>query len=304
MPAETERSLNTLIKAADEAKSVFEKTKDYFMDPSVWASFLVIIVKIVVILIAGRIINKVANKAIDHMIRERERAPLKFDARRTKTIGKLVGNVIGYTVNFIILMLIMNQLGFNLAPLLAGAGVLGLAIGFGAQSLVKDVITGFFIIFEDQFGVGDVIQVGNYKGTVEEIGLRVTRIRNWTGEVHILPNGSIRDVTNFSLHNSVAVVDISVAYEADVEKAIELMRQTAMEQYESSENIVKMPEVLGIQTITNTEVVLRCTAECKPNTNASVVRLMKAEMKKAFDSNQIEIPYPKVVNLMRVERAE
>ena len=108
-------------------------------------------------------------------------------------------------------MLILGQVGLNLGPLLAGAGVLGLAIGFGAQSLVKDVITGFFIIFEDQFGVGDVIQIDQFKGTVEEIGIRVTRIKSWTGEVHIIPNGNIKQVTNFSTYNSIAVVDVSIA---------------------------------------------------------------------------------------------
>ena len=98
--------------------------------------------------------------------------------------------------------------------------MLGLAIGFGAQSLVKDIISGFFIILEDHFAVGDVIQTGSYKGTVEVIGLRSTRILSWTGEVHIIPNGSITQVTNFSIHNTLAVVDISIAYEEDLERRL------------------------------------------------------------------------------------
>ena len=116
-------------------------------------------VKIALIYITGMIVKNVARKSLSHMMAARERSPLnKFDHRRTKTITKLLDNAVTYTVNFIVIILILNQLGFELMPLLAGASVVGLAVGFGAQNLVKDVISGFFIIFEDQFAVGDVIQ--------------------------------------------------------------------------------------------------------------------------------------------------
>ncbi|MNI09012.1 putative MscS family protein YkuT [compost metagenome] len=174
-------------------------------------------------------------------------------------------------------------MGVNLGPLLAGAGVLGLAIGFGAQSLVKDVITGFFIIFEDQFGVGDVIQIDQFKGKVEEIGIRVTRIRSWTGEVHIIPNGSIVKVTNFSTYNSLAVLDISIPYATDVDKAIKLLKDTVVRIFEQNDKIVKEPEVLGVQTLTNTEMKLRIVAECQPNTQSEIERLINSEVKKAMD---------------------
>lgn len=261
----------------------------YVADPALWIKIGTVIVKIIAIFIAGRIVNQITVKALDHIMAERDRSPLKFNPRRTKTLGKLVGNVINYTVNFIVIMMILNQLGFNLGPLLAGAGVIGLAVGFGAQSLVKDVITGFFIIFEDQFAVGDVIQTGNFKGTVEEIGIRVTRIRSWTGEVHIIPNGSITQVTNFSVNNSIAVVDVSVPYEADIDRVIELIKETVNAVYEENDKIVKEPEVLGVQTLSTTEVVIRITAECRPNTQTAVARQMNASIKKALDEHGIEI---------------
>ncbi|MCD1261810.1 mechanosensitive ion channel family protein [Paenibacillus athensensis] len=246
---------------------------------------------------------KIANKAISHMMTARKRAPLKFDQRRANTIGKLVHNLISYTVNFISILLILGQLGINLGPLLAGAGVLGLAIGFGAQSLVKDVITGFFIIFEDQFGVGDVIQIDQFKGTVEEIGIRVTRIKSWTGEVHIIPNGNIKQVTNFSLYNSLAVVDVSIAYDADVDAAVKVLKETVGELYQSSEKIVKEPEVLGVQAFGNSELRLRITAECLPNAQGEIGRLMNAEIKKKLDEHGIEMAYPKTITYMRTEKA-
>ncbi|WP_461038765.1 mechanosensitive ion channel family protein, partial [Streptomyces mayteni] len=166
-----------------------ETISSTLMSGQFWAEALFVLFKIVLVLLIARIIIVVSDKTIQHLIKDREESRLKIDPRRTRTIGKLIRNIITYAINFIAILLILSQLNINLAPLLAGAGIVGLAIGFGAQSLVKDVITGFFIIFEDQFAVGDVIQVNQFKGTVEEIGLRVTKIRSWTGEVHILPNG-------------------------------------------------------------------------------------------------------------------
>lgn len=244
---------------------------------------------------ASRILIRIFYRFVDHVIANREDKPLTVRVRRTRTMGKLLRNTVSYTVNFFTILLVLDQLGFKLLPLLAGAGVVGLAIGFGAQNLVRDVITGFFIIFEDQFGVGDVVQIGQVKGTVEEIGLRVTKIKGWTGEIHIIPNGTIQQVANFSIHNSVAVIDVSVAYEADIDKAIRVLKETAMEVYKKNEDIVEEPEVLGVQSLGASEILLRVTAECKPNTHFAAGRIMNEEIKKAFDRNGIEIPYPKMV---------
>jgi small-conductance mechanosensitive channel len=285
-------------------RQIRDQVIDYFANPETWINFSMILVKVLIIFIVGRIIVKVVNKAINHMIIDKETHPLKFDQRRTRTIARLTSNVISYTINFITILMILNQFGFELAPLLAGAGVVGLAVGFGAQSLVKDVITGFFIIFEDQFAVGDIIQTGNFKGNVEEIGLRVTRIKSWTGEVHIIPNGSITEVTNYSLNNSIAVVDVSIAYEADIDTAIKVIKSTVSDVYASNEDIVKEPDVLGVQTLAASEVVIRVTSECKPNTHFGVARELNAQIKKSLDAHGIEIPYPRLVTYHRSERGE
>ncbi|WP_019536860.1 mechanosensitive ion channel family protein [Paenibacillus ginsengihumi] len=282
---------------------IWEDVAGYFSNPELWSDFLLIIIKVAVIYVASRVLVKIANKTLQHVMKEREQNPLKLDSRRTRTLGKLVGNVISYVVNFIMILMILNQFGVSLGPVLAGAGVVGLAVGFGAQSLVKDVITGFFIIFEDQFAVGDVIQIDQFKGTVEEIGLRVTRVRSWTGEVHIIPNGSINLVTNFSVNNSLAVVDVNVALESDIDKATKVLEETAAKAYESDEDIVKMPDVLGVHMIGATGIVLRVAAECKPNTHFPVSRRLNAEIKKAFDQNGIEIPYPRMVTYHKSERS-
>jgi len=278
------------------------QTSAWLTDPDVWIAMAWVALKIVIYFIAGRLVVRFAGRAITHMMIERKaegRGPVKIDPRRTQTIGRLVNNVISYTVNFIVMMLVLSEIGVDLAPLLAGAGVMGLAIGFGAQSLVKDVITGFFIIFEDQFAVGDVIKTGSFQGTVQEIGLRVTRIKSWTGEVHIIPNGAILEVTNFSTNNSVGVVDVSVAYDSDIEKVTDIIRRTALEVYEGNENMIKEPEVLGVQTIGAAEIVLRVTFECKPLQHHAVGRQMNAAIKKALAEEGIEAPFPRLVTFQR-----
>ncbi|MDT9725198.1 mechanosensitive ion channel family protein [Xylanibacillus composti] len=272
---------------------------DEMSNPDNWLNWGMVLVKIVVILAAAGIAKRIVRRAITHMIADRQNRRIQYDPRRAKTMGKLIGNVSGYTINFIALLLIIDQFGYSLMPLLAGAGVLGLAIGFGAQNLVRDVITGFFIIFEDQFGVGDVIMVNGQKGTVEEIGLRVTKLRIWTGEIHIIPNGAIGEVTNFSVNNSIGVTDISIAYESDIDKALQVIKETAMKVKEMNENVVGDPDVLGVQSLGASEVIIRVLTECKPNTQFAVGRQMNAELKKALDQAGIEIPYPRLVTLQR-----
>jgi small conductance mechanosensitive channel len=281
----------------------WDEWKNYIFNGEQLTKYVWVIVQVVLIYILSRVVIKVADKTIQHLLVVRERSPLKLDARRTKTLGKLVHNLISYTVNFITILLILDQFGVNLGPLLAGAGVLGLAIGFGAQSLVKDVITGFFIIFEDQFAVGDVVQIDQFKGTVEEIGIRITRIKSWTGEVYIIPNGNIKQVTNFSVYNSLAVVDVGIAYEADLDKAAEVLTDTIERYYENNTKLAQKPEFLGVQALSGSEVKLRITAECQPNMQGAVARELHALLKKQLDANRIEAAYPKTVTYLKTDKA-
>lgn len=289
MEGTTMGSAKMLLAAAADSVNAqlakWDEFRDYIFNPELWNGILMTVIKIIVFWFAGRIVVKLLNKAFEHMSRDRERVPIKFDPRRTRTISRLFSNVVSYTVNFILILLVLGELGFNLGPLLAGAGVIGLAIGFGAQSLVKDVITGFFIIFEDQFAVGDVIQVGTLKGTVEQIGLRVTRIRSGTGEEHIIPNGAIGQVTNYSVHNSLAIVDVPIPYGEDAERAMRIIKDTVGPLSETVPEMVTVPQVLGVQTIGPAEIVLRVTATCMPNTDAAVVRILNTEIKKALDAH-------------------
>jgi len=254
-------------------------------DVEMWKSAATVLGRIVLIVLISRIVLYIVGRIIDRLTVERDTSSrIKLRSRRVQTVGRLLKNTAGYVTNFVVILLILGEFNINLAPLLAGAGVLGLAIGFGAQSLVKDIITGFFIILEDHFSVGDVIQTGSYKGTVEMIGMRATRIRSWTGEVFILPNGSINDVTNFSLNNSLAVVDFPVAATDDVTGVTELIRGV-LGKFDDA-NLIGQPDLLGVQTVGAADVIYRIIAECRPNTQASVTRHLNAALKKAFETER------------------
>ncbi len=279
---------------------MWEKIRDFFVDPEMWWGLLATLLKVAFILLAARLVNRFARTAIARMVLEKDNSRLRINARRSKTIGVLIENVITYTVNFLALLLILSQFHFDLGPLLAGAGVVGLAIGFGAQSIVKDIITGFFIIFEDQFAVGDVIQTGNYRGTVESIGLRVTTLRAYTGEVHILPNSTFTAVTNYSMGNPVAVVDLSFSYQDDVERALRELQPILERLYESNSNVVSLPLVQGIQTLGESNAAVRITLECQPQTRQSVIRELNREIERRW--KEAELPPVKGASYLPEEK--
>jgi moderate conductance mechanosensitive channel len=263
------------------------KIMDMVTNTTMWTATAMVLGRIILIILVSRLGLMVINRIIDHLTSDRESLRLKLRTRRVQTVGKLLKNTASYTINFIVILLIFGEFHIELAPLLAGAGVLGLAIGFGAQSLVKDVITGFFVILEDQFAVGDVIETGTFKGTVEMIGLRATRIRSWTGEVHIVPNGSINAVTNFSVNQSLAVVDLTIPYDEQADETMDAIR-TVLSKL-TDPNMTGTPELLGIQKLALNEMTLRITAECKGNTQADVTRVINTAVKKALETRQTEV---------------
>lgn len=255
----------------------------------IWTNVLGSGVKIVLIILLTRLFVKIVYGIIDRSLEKRENSRLQMNPRRLVTVSGLLKNVTSFGGNFIIMMLVLGELGFDLAPFLAGAGVLGLAVGFGAQSLVKDVITGFFIILEDQFAVGDVIQTGSFKGTVEMIGLRSTRLVSWTGEVHIIPNGMITNVTNFSIGTALAVVDLPFSNAKRLEDTVDLLEQSMLRLKADQEQIPKAPSVLGIQSLSASEYVIRIAVECPPTMRAEVERQIQTYAKEALEESEIAV---------------
>jgi small conductance mechanosensitive channel len=213
-------------------------------------------------------------------------------ARRASTIGLVLRSVAALIIWSVAALTILETLGVNLAPLLAGAGVAGLALGFGAQSLVRDFMTGLFMLIEDQYGVGDVIDVGLATGTVEALSLRTTRLRDHEGVVWHVPNGEVHRVGNKSLQWARAVVDVAIAYESDVDHAIDVIGRTADElrrDDEYSRFILDEPDVLGIESLAPDQVILRVVVRTLPLQHDRVARELRARLKRALDDAGIAV---------------
>ncbi len=284
-----------------ETTTFLNTLTEKLMSEQLWFNVAESILKIVLILIVSGILIRIGKLAISNFFKMRTKYPLRISDRREATLIKLLQNVLSYVIYFIAIVMILSVLTINVQAMLAGAGIVGLAVGFGAQSLVKDVITGFFIIFEDQFSVGDYVRIGQFEGTVEEIGLRTTKIKSFTGEINILPNGSIVEVTNYSLYNSVAVLDIGIAYEGDIQYAEKVLQEYLETTPAKYEELVKAPELLGVQQFAASEVILRIVAETLPMKHWYIGRQLRKDIKLILDEHGIEIPFPRMVMYSRQE---
>ncbi|SHF44005.1 mechanosensitive ion channel family protein [Desulforamulus putei] len=216
---------------------------------------------------------------------------------RAQTLTGLLKSVLRYGVYFVATMSIIEIFIPNAAKtVLAGAGILGLAVGFGAQNLVRDIITGFFILFEDQYAVGEYVTVAGVTGTVEEIGLRVTKVREFGGQLHIIPNGIITMVTNFNRGGMQAMVEIGISYEENIDRAIEVLKQMSRDFAQTwAEDLIEGPDVLGVVRFGESDVVIRVTAKTKPMRQWEIERQLRKAIKEVFDKEGIEIPYPRRV---------
>ncbi len=213
--------------------------------------------------------------------------------QRTETLGTVLRSVVTTVVFSVGFVMILDELAIPIAPLLASAGVAGVALGFGAQSLVKDFISGVFMLVEDQYGVGDVIDTGEAIGTVEDVTLRVTRLRDGNGVVWYVRNGEIVRVGNRSQGWSTAIVDLPVAYTEDIERVQDIIRG-AMQELDDDpawrDRLVEVPTVAGIEQITGTTITVRVIAKCLPNENLPVQREIRERVKAAFDANGVKAP--------------
>lgn len=276
---------------------ITKNIKEIVLDQDNWILFGTRMMKVLFIILMALVVIRIGKSIIRRTFNFQIKTKIRPSERREQTLLKLLENVISYVVYFSAILAILTEFGLNVSGVLASAGVLGLAIGFGAQSLVKDVISGFFIIFEDQFSVGDYVQVGAALGTVKEIGLRTTKIAAYGGEVYIIPNGSINEVVNYSINNGLAIIDIKVAYETDIKKAESLIQDFVASLSDKYEELVAPPNLIGVQDLTASEIVFRVTAETDPAMQWAFSRKFRKELKLFLDENGIEIPYPKLVHI-------
>ncbi|HEX6750554.1 MAG TPA: mechanosensitive ion channel domain-containing protein [Longimicrobium sp.] len=220
---------------------------------------------------------------------------LTVSEQRTRTLVGLLRSVGRVIIFVIFLFMLMSAVGLDLGPLLAGAGVVGLAISFGAQSLVKDVISGLFILIENQIAVGDVVRIEGVSGAVERMTLRVVVLRDVHGVVHIVPNGEIKKVSNLTRTWSRVVLDVGVAYKEDVDRVMEVMRSVGGELWDDDQwrpLLVEPVEVPGVESFGESSVTIRMMAKTLPLKQWDVARELRRRLKRRFDQEEIEIPFP------------
>jgi len=224
--------------------------------------------------------------------------------QRIEALATVLRSVISVVIGLIATLMVLGELGVNLAPLLAGAGILGIAIGFGSQALVKDFLSGFFILVEDQFGVGDIVELEpGVSGTVEAVSLRTTRLRAVDGTVWHVPNGEIRRVGNMSQHWSRALLDVDVAYGTDLTHARAVIKRVADGVWRDSGDVLEEPDLWGVENLGPHAVTLRLVVKTTPSQQYQVSRQIRERLKSEFESEGIEIPFPQQTVWMRPDPA-
>jgi small-conductance mechanosensitive channel len=255
--------------------------------------------------VVGRFVAQVAAPSDERFRSLRERGPgrllieeteKKRATARAETIGLVLRSIVVSAVWIVATMLVLGQIQIDLAPLIAGAGIGGIALGFGAQSIVKDFLSGLFMLIEDQYGVGDIIDVGDATGTVEKVSLRSTAVRDVYGTVWHVPNGEILRVGNYSQLWSRALIDVEVSYDTDLTLAQGVIQRVADGLWEDPEwgddEVMERPEVWGVQSLGASSVALRLVVKTEPSQQWAVERELRFRLKVALDEAGIEIPFP------------
>ncbi len=264
-------------------------------------------IRILLILAVAFIFNSIARRLIRSYLSRIKHTKGEPDreATRQQTLGLVLRSIVSIVVLVVAALMALSELDIELGPLLASAGIAGVAIGFGAQSLVRDFLSGFFMLVEDQFGVGDVIDVGEASGIVEAVNLRTTEIRDVNGTLWFVPNGEIKRVANKSQDWARAVLDVEVAYNTDINLAMQVIKGVADEVWRAAlphSTIIEEPEILGVENFGENAISIRLVVKVQPGEQWSTAREIRRRLKLAFDENGIEIPFPQRV--MWIKRDE
>ncbi len=252
------------------------------------------IVSVLLIFIFAAIINRIVSSMIKTLTNKR----LKYenrklsDPRRIQTSGTILKSISKYVIYFVAALMSLEALGLNTTSLLAGAGFAGLALGFGAQALIKDIISGFFLLFEDQYAVGDFVKIEGSEGIVEEIQMRVTKVRDFGGELHIIPNGNISKVTNYRSDGLRIWMAITIDIREDVERAIAVFQEAMDAAKPELDGLIDGPKVLGVEEMNELGCRIRIWARGVPMKHWGIARDLNKVLKKACDDNSISFASP------------
>lgn len=288
-----------MIKADSILVALPGRVKREWSDLFDWPELTVTGLRIVAALLVGWVAYRVLRlvlRRIERSVADDDPGVVSVREQRAMTLIGLVRNMGLVVISVLVMFMVLGALGIDLGPLLAGAGVIGLAISFGAQSLVKDIISGLFILFENQFGVGDVIRIEpSIGGVVERMTLRVVVLRDVQGVVHVIPNGEIKRVSNLTRTWSRVVLDVGVAYDEDSDRVMEVMRDVGRELWEDPQwrpLLVEPVEVPGIESFGESAVNIRIMAKTVPLKQWEVARELRRRIKRRFDEEGISLPFP------------
>jgi small conductance mechanosensitive channel len=274
---------------------VVESWLEYFAHTE-WSPQWATAATLIAVLIAAFVVRRVLlNVLARFFVALAARSPSREEQKRIETLARVIRHAVSLTLIVVAVLVGLNTVGVSIAPILGAAGVAGVAIGFGAQSLVKDFFSGMFLLLENQIRVGDVVEIAGKTGVVEELTLRRTKLRSFDGAVHYVSNGLITTVSNFSTEFAFAVADVSVSYREDLDHVYSVMRSTAAELREDpgfQTAIVDALEIAGVEQLADSAIVIRCRMKTVPAEQWKVRREFLKRLKLAFDREGISIPYP------------
>lgn len=267
-----------------------------------WTNILkgisIIFIKLIFVWIAYLIAKAIGNRLIRRSF-DKVRQKGKISEGRATVLERLMFSVLSYTLGFLVIVVVFGIFGLPIGGLIAGAGVVGLAVGFGAQGVVSDVVTGFFILAEKWADVGDYIITADVDGVVEVIGLRTTQIRDYDGVLHFIPNRNIENLSNYSRGTMRALVDIGIAYEHNADQVIQIAETVCSQIAKEDDNIVEGPNVEGLEMIEGHKMVVRVSAQTKNMMQWGIERKLWKALKEAFDEQGIDMHYEHQVNIVK-----
>lgn len=276
--------------------NIWTSISDFFENIGQYSDdVLMALIKIIGILVLARIIIALVKRVTRRVVKnQKSRKPSSTIANKAETIQTVTNSIAKYAIYFFAAMGILGVLGLGdvVGSMLAAAGISGIVVALGAQSLVKDIMSGMFMLFENQLTVGEYIKIGDHEGTVEAITLRTTTIIKFTGESVTIPNGSIDTVINYSRGGHLAIIDMPISFDTDIELAGKIMHESGLDYMAAHDNILEEPRILGIIEFGDSEMVLRMIMRVAPLTHWETERALRKAIKEAFDKNGLAFPYP------------
>lgn len=275
-----------------------------FNEVPAWATLLVASLNVGLIVVLALVAKRFVRRILEAtQQRWCSRSTDVEASKRIETLVRIIGYVFSVVIALVAIMLVLSELGISIAPLLATAGVVGIAVSFGAQSLVKDYFIGIVMLLENQIRQGDFIEVAGKLGSVEEVTLRYVRLRDAEGAVHFVPNGSITAVTNHSREFAFAVIDIGVSYQANLGQTYEVIKMVGRQLRENpdfADGILDDLEIQGVNQLGDSAVTVRLRVKVRASSKAGIRRALLGQLKEAFDQAGIEIPFPqRVVHMVK-----